>query len=376
MPLLRVTVPITIAITLLFPFTGAYSSWIMMAVGLSSAPLSIASVRFLLSYPRITTAAAGALVFANMLFLAFTKLPVPIQIKFTLVALPLLFVIPREFPRNEAQTKLSTIGRYLPFLFIFNIVSGLMYDFMAGPYAESASFRGYEVIPYCMTVMGGAWAAGRKIDLLPAMGMSCSMLSFAFLLIDIPYSVDGGMFLMQGAAGFVDVFVICLLLSFKKTNKALGMGLAAVCAGILCGKLITGQLEDHFQLYAGASNVFMTLSLAAFLFSNHRNKTTSSHDKKHDPDPEPVSEEVRQAVPNREEPTGTVLSKLPGAFEQQLSEQERLTLGCVLQGETYRSAAKTLGISESSVKTYMRRICEKMDVTGKGELLKKIRKST
>ena len=54
-----------------------------------------------------------------------------------------------------------------------------------------------------------------------------------------------------------------------------------------------------------------------------------------------------------------------------LSPQERNVLTLVLSGSNYKQAAESLKITESSVKTYMSRICSKAETRNKSELLKK-----
>jgi DNA-binding CsgD family transcriptional regulator len=51
---------------------------------------------------------------------------------------------------------------------------------------------------------------------------------------------------------------------------------------------------------------------------------------------------------------------------------EGSVLDRVLAGATFREVAEELGISESSVKTYMRRLYEKAGVDGKAALLAKL----
>ncbi|MFO7766700.1 MAG: helix-turn-helix transcriptional regulator, partial [Pelovirga sp.] len=55
-----------------------------------------------------------------------------------------------------------------------------------------------------------------------------------------------------------------------------------------------------------------------------------------------------------------------------LSERELLVLNQCLKGTTYKEIAADLDISESTVKTYMKRICDKLGVTGKRHLLQRL----
>ncbi|MER6140574.1 helix-turn-helix transcriptional regulator [Streptomyces sparsogenes] len=53
-----------------------------------------------------------------------------------------------------------------------------------------------------------------------------------------------------------------------------------------------------------------------------------------------------------------------------LSDREREVLDCVLEGHTYSSAARLLGLSPHTVDTYMRRVRAKAGVTNRMQLLR------
>ncbi|MFD9389299.1 response regulator transcription factor [Streptomyces sp. NPDC060000] len=52
-----------------------------------------------------------------------------------------------------------------------------------------------------------------------------------------------------------------------------------------------------------------------------------------------------------------------------LSDREREVLACVLEGHTYHSAARLLGLSPHTVDTYMRRVRAKTGITNRMQLL-------
>lgn len=58
--------------------------------------------------------------------------------------------------------------------------------------------------------------------------------------------------------------------------------------------------------------------------------------------------------------------------QKRLSAKEKTVLLAIVQGKTYREPAVALGISESSVKTYAKRISEKLGVAGKDNLVSRI----
>ena len=64
--------------------------------------------------------------------------------------------------------------------------------------------------------------------------------------------------------------------------------------------------------------------------------------------------------------------QLPENIRLLLSQQECQVLLRSLAGKTYRETASELTISESTVKTYMKRVQEKLGVSGRKELLSRL----
>jgi len=64
---------------------------------------------------------------------------------------------------------------------------------------------------------------------------------------------------------------------------------------------------------------------------------------------------------------------LPRLGSVPLSSREREVATCMLQGLSNRAIAERLGISPSSVQTYARRIYAKAEVSGRDELLERLR---
>jgi DNA-binding NarL/FixJ family response regulator len=62
------------------------------------------------------------------------------------------------------------------------------------------------------------------------------------------------------------------------------------------------------------------------------------------------------------------VTQIPDHLRLLLSERELLVLVQSLKGTTYKEIASELDIAESTVKTYMKRICDKLGVSGKRKL--------
>ena len=64
-------------------------------------------------------------------------------------------------------------------------------------------------------------------------------------------------------------------------------------------------------------------------------------------------------------------SAAPGGVEEKLSSRELEVLGCIADGNTTTQVADQLSISESTVKTHVRHILEKLDATNRAEAVQK-----
>jgi len=256
--------------------------------------------------------------------------------------------------------------KYLPFVFVFQLVSGLMYGFLMEEYAVHGILKGSELLFYIFAVLGGVYVADRRLDALLALGVLGAMFSFSFLLGKAGLATNMSMYAMQGAAGFIDLFLLCLLLSCEGTSKALGYGLATTCFAIVGGKILSMVAGEQLSLIVSSGNIILTLSVLLLYFKNKKGESV----------PIPCLETVGPGQQN--DTFDSVLvndshgrsNGVPRGFSKRFSEKEKRVLELVLLGKTFREAAALLEISESSVKTYMKRIYEKTGVASKPELVR------
>ena len=90
------------------------------------------------------------------------------------------------------------------------------------------------------------------------------------------------------------------------------------------------------------------------------------------PNDDEVEEVVEKPPPPGDDVQPAAVTQMPCNIRLLLSERECLVLSHSLTGQTYRETAEKLAISESSVKTYMKRIYEKLEVSGRKELLQRL----
>jgi DNA-binding CsgD family transcriptional regulator len=133
--------------------------------------------------------------------------------------------------------------------------------------------------------------------------------------------------------------------------------------GIFGGELFARVFEQWTQVLTIAGNVALVFAIAAFFLRRQGRE-------KRDLESGAVLSQVGSASP---EGGMSVyehkLHNLPPGLSAKLSVQERRVLQLVLHGKPFSEVAMELAISQSSVKTYMKRIYDKVGVTGKEPLL-------
>jgi len=356
---------LVVAVTALFPHCSGNYLPLAVLAGISSAPLAIKACSLIkLSVNPFRTAAAG-LAAGNILLYLFSYLPLTDSTKAMVLAV--LLLLPLHSPCVvSGNGSIRKLVKYLPFVFVFQLVSGLMYGFLMEEYAVQSFLKSSELLFYIVAVLGGVYVASRRLDALLALGVLSAMFSFSFLLGKTGLATNISMYAMQGATGFVDLFLLCLLLSCEGTSKALGYGLATTCFAIVGGKIASIVVGDQLSLIVSVANIILTLAVLLLYFKNTKSESA--------PIPSletggPILQDTTCAVELANDFPGWS-SGLPRGFSKRFSAKEKRVLELVLLGKTFRVAAASLEISESSVKTYMKRIYEKTGVSSKTELVR------
>lgn len=348
----NVAIGIVIAGTALFPYVGNWALPLLALLGVAAAGLLAKSIGDLSRVSNPPLAGAICMAGGNLSLLLVMKLPLIPQAIHLLLALLLLVPLFSPTPRCGAEEKVSFVG-YLPFLFVYQLVSGVMYGSLMAVYNRYAFLDGIELLFYVGTAFIGAYLVRKGKDILLVLGILGGMLSFALLQIRGGFSVNLSMFAFQSSAGFIDFFILVLLLTRTDSLRVAGPVFGTVCAGIAGGYIISGATGEKVNLVVGSANLILTIAVFIFVFFIRKRGMERGVR------PEP---EERQ----QQRPAGITLSP---ALRKRLSEQEKAVLDCVLLKKTFRETAADLSLSESSVKTYMKRIYEKTGVTGKEELL-------
>jgi len=385
---------LTLALAWVTPPVGRY---ILMLLGASGAFVTIGASVALRRSPAPLLCAAFGLVIANLLFMPLGIWPGGDWWRFAAVAVPLSAIpfLTRRLPDPPEAPDAASLWHYLPFIAVFQIVSGLMYSFLMPAYHKSALLPGSELLFYIAAVFAAFWLVRKNRDLALVCGVLSGMAAFALLQNSpAPLQVNMGMFAMQAGAGFIDLVIIAILLTFPRPVRAFGIGTATLCTGILAGKIIGYYFADFSEVIVLTGNLVLNLSILVLYFvgrhhyiSQARIRTPSStvedrpgaphgpmppartQDSGPPDPPMPVSADRPIHISN-EDPFA---DKLPAHLRLLLSEREYVVLKRALAGQTFRETARELAISESTVKTYMGRIYEKMGAKGKKQLFEMLK---
>lgn len=351
-----VAIPLTVGITLLLPLFPGTLPWLAVLLGLSGAVVAIRSCARLQFAQNPVTSAASGLVAANLLLFLLMVRPSGSFSAFILIAMPLLCLllpvtIPARLFTYESSRNLPQLWIFLPFILLFHIVGGLMYSGLYPLYLQNPLLPGLELFFYIGSIAGSVWLVARHRELSLVGGILLAMLAFALLQHLHPLGINLSMYAMQAGQGLVDLFLIAYLLTFQSTRRAFGFGLGTLCLGIFSGQLIGQYLQD----FAGEVTFFGLISLNLAALSLYIYRGRLHHTKPLDA-PSNNQNTASKGVP----PTAT--TRIPETIQSQLSGREIMVLEHSLSGQTYREIAAQLEISESSVKTYMKRVYEKLDI--------------
>lgn len=346
----RLAVPVTIGLTGAFALFPTAESWLLVGCGFSSAFVSIRSGLLLGRCRRPLTAAAVGLLLGNLLLFLLPWLALPQPANYLPAAAALTALLAPVAPASAGAS--GELSRYLPAIFIFQLVSGLMYRFLMPAYADLAYWNGAELIFYLAAVGLALVLLRRDRELLLMLGVVLGLAAFLCLHSNnARANLNLAMFGMQGAAGCVDLFLLCLMLGGSDLQRSFGTGNAVLCGGILTGaavNLLFGNLTGPAIM---VSQIALN-GTVLFLYLQNRRQTAGPSWDPRTLEGEPCS-----------------VSPLHPDMRMLLSEQEQQVLDQVRRGKTYREIAGFLGISESSVKTYMARICGKLGAPNKRALL-------
>lgn len=351
-------VGISVIATAMFPFIQSAKEILLIFAGIGGAIMIIRSMVILKNSSNPLLSSAWGLSLGNAFVSALSYIPAYKEIKFFIVAVPLFSLLfPRHEKIKENENK-ETLKGYIPLFFIFYLTGGLFYGSLISHYNKLVFLKGLDLFFYVIAAPVAAILLKKGRDLPLAVGIVFSMCAFSLFLAASSLSVNLGMFFIQASYAFVDLYLVYIVITTNNPIKTAGYLFATVCIAILGGQMISLYTQKVSAYLTAAGNIILTVSVLIMYFTGEWRKDTYG-----------VSKDIQ------DQPLPTA-KYLPRGIQKRLSDKEKSVLQHVIMGKTFRETAEELRISESSVKTYMKRIYEKTGVNGKGELLEKFSNET
>ncbi len=332
-------------LTMLYPV--APPDWqlpLLTLLGAPAAIVTLAALALVKGAERPLPVAAAGMVLGNLGLWVFAGLAVPLAFKSAAIALALVVLLLPPLPGAVDERPRAALLPFLLLIFLFQNLGGLMYGRLFPLYQKAAFLPGVELLFYAMAVVGGVAVVRRHMDHLFLLGVAFGGIAFFFLSGQTAAFLNLGMFAMQGATGCIDLFSLALIFAGGDPVRNSGRVMGVTCLGILSGRMLSSFSGFLPDVYLPLGNLILLLSILIFYFFGRRLQPAT-------------------AMPEM----ATVA--MPKILQRRLSSMEFKVLESVLSGHSFPEAARAIGISTSSVKTYMHRIYEKMGVTGREQLL-------
>lgn len=280
-------------------------------------------------------------------------------------------------PRNHLPAVRPSLARPVAFLMIFIVVltinSGLMYQVFNPAYKDIEWLTGwYWAVPYvvALAVMRRLLQKTNRPYFL-YVGMVMIMLSFVFFMFTgrTAWSYLLVNTLMLGACGIFDLFwwsIIGEILDYSdRPVKTAGICISCNVLGVLLGGVIghaisSGGIPDSHVTVLALAVVCVTTAILPLL-NIHLVQLLKSN----------VYLSTYLNMPERNR--NTVVSRVKTIAPLTARENEVLSL--ILSAQTNKAIAKSLYISEYTVKTHIKNIFAKYDVTSRAELITLILKN-
>lgn len=365
--LTRIGAVSTVAMTIAFQIAPRSRPALLVAMGISAPLVLMRIVAGLRRSPDPVFSAGLGIAIGNFLVFALSRAPLGNPVKFFILAA--LLLLPACFrgkipDRPEAPLR-RRLNRYLPVIFTYYLVGGLLYSVLMPRYDRIAFSAGIELLFYVGGAIVAIGVVKRVRDHVLALGSGLGILSLSLMLPGEAACMNLSMYAMQASFGFVDLYMLALILDCGAAPEVAGAAFGVQCLAIAAGETLVRSVGQMPLFAIATGNVIMAAAVLGLYFTHTRENAAAVGEPGGEaPSGNPPSPD---AVP----PPETLESRLLGYYDphqKRLSGKEIQVLSAILDGRTYREAGEALGISESSVKTYMRRIYEKTGVRSKDEI--------
>jgi len=362
--LFKFLVSIVSLFTILIPFmeSNIIKIVIISILGFISAPILAYAILFLKKSKNVY-AEVSAVFITAFIFQIFLQ-EVPLYVSFKFIILSLLFSIISFMNVSECITtftNLVKINNKRVLIVTFYITGGLLYKYIIPYLKRYDCLEIPEHFYYLAGALIGIFLYKKKRDLPVLFAIVCGILSFSFVheknIIFQGISIAS----LNISFGLIEIFIILNIIKKDLNFKQVASLLLCMCIGIVVGQIFALSEIDEYVLYFGV--VFGNLVLIATLFIFYFTKK----------DYEQSGIETKGSVSK----TSTVAddnldiykSEIVKRAKARLSHREYEILNMMLLNKHIKEISEILNISESTVKTHMSRICQKLNVRRKSELI-------
>ena len=271
---------------------------------------------------------------------------------------------------NKDITVFPGVFIFITCLLIFGLYinGGFMYQVMYPSltnYEHIAAF--FRNVPY-IAVLAVMWRFGDGLHRqLPVyMGVSC--MGLAFISFSLLHETLPGFFLIeiliQASFAFLDLFFFTILGDISAMSRApirvFGLGMTAMVGAILVGGLLGEQLVfigERYHLFTAMfamSAIFLTLLIIPWMFDK-------------------IDDFYRYKSEEESKPLKTNMELFESAFGVEvLTARETEIVDLLLRGFTNKQILAELHISENTLKTHIRNIYNKLQISSRNELMYKV----
>jgi|GEM_PF-5910378 len=381
---------IVLCVTLFFPYFQEWIHALLAVTGSAAAVLPLRLGLFHAASPRPVLSAAIGQSIGIGLICIIPPLPLPLHAKFILVALPLLLFRRKQTiilqPHRIKDAMSDALVKVLPVIFLFYTTSGLTHGLLLPLYTHAGHLPGLELFFYVLAILIGSRLAKFSVHLPLTLAIVLTMFALGLWQSPERIAVDLSMYAMHFSKGFADIFLLALMLGQRDVARSFALGIGIMLLGLSGGIYLALVLGHQAWAFVLVGNTLVCATVLVFFYQSAKKGTlkpatarATTRLQQHCADAlrpnggQGQSDDDRLiSRPEHVEPMNESIT--PGenpSFMQNLSHQERNVLDLVLTGANYKQIAKTLCITESSVKTYMTRVCTKAGAKNKNDLLKK-----
>lgn len=349
-------------ITLTIAHASEFAQPFLMAMlGLATAPVSIFTGILLRQSDKPLLNAAFGLAIGNLGAILLTHTPLPDEVFLALLAgsISALLLVVRT-PDEHLTGTAPPVVRILPFVFCFQLVSGVMYARLLPEFGGVGLPAGVDMLVYALAALVlGLMLQRWSFSAAPLGVLAASTAFIAWAVLSTPTGAIAGTLVMMLAAASIDLFVLSRVLSQTNQLRAYGLGIGVLVLGIAAGSLLAQWLAP----FTSDSNItpallaLGALNLSMLTLLPWRRQSSV-----------PTRNSLSTQAAAQDTPPSSPAALIPEALRNKLSSQENQVLHILLTQQTYREISIQMGISESSVKTYAQRIYRKLGVIRRTQL--------